>query len=441
MASLIHDGGKRWRVSIIDGTGRRRTLRLKASDSAARATHDHIEHLEQAAGTRHTPPPATARWLADLDDRWHAKLARLGLVEPRGSATLGGWLKTYLDEKRAELKPESLRKLEQTATKLLEHLGADKPLRSITPAQAAAWRAWLTSSGLSVASVKTHVGNCKSIFREAAHRGLVDKSPFERLKGGSTPSSVDRFITREEIESVIEACPTVEYRLLFGLARYAGLRCPSESHLLTWADVDFDEHLLHVKSPKTERHGQGHDSRTVPVEPRLMALIQEAYDLAPEGQERLIVGINGKGALRRRVEAIWTRAGVQPWDRLFQSLRSSCERDWAQHHPQVHVSRWIGHGMLISAKHYLNGDLPEAYARVTGVPNSTLKNHVPQVSQKRAQTGPETGCHGLSGATSTFSGNGDMAGNDRQLQLVSTNDTNVDKWSRGESNPRPVADE
>lgn len=38
---------------------------------------------------------------------------------------------------------------------------------------------------------------------------------------------------------------------LFGLARYAGLRIPSESHLLTWADVDFEKSRLLVRSPKS----------------------------------------------------------------------------------------------------------------------------------------------------------------------------------------------
>jgi integrase len=49
---------------------------------------------------------------------------------------------------------------------------------------------------------------------------------------------------------VIDACPDAEWRLLFGLARYAGLRIPSESHRLTWADVDFERARLTVHSPR-----------------------------------------------------------------------------------------------------------------------------------------------------------------------------------------------
>lgn len=81
--------------------------------------------------------------------------------------------------------------------------------------------------------------------------------------------------------------------MLFGLARYAGLRIPSESHLLTWDDVDFDRGRLTVRSPKTERY-EGHEQRLIPVTPRLMELLYERFDTCSDGEDRLVT-INGKG--------------------------------------------------------------------------------------------------------------------------------------------------
>ena len=45
------------------------------------------------------------------------------------------------------------------------------------------------------------------------------------------------------------ACPDLRFKVVFGPARLAGLRVPSETHLLTWADI-----RLRVRSPKTERY-------------------------------------------------------------------------------------------------------------------------------------------------------------------------------------------
>jgi hypothetical protein len=40
----------------------------------------------------------------------------------------------------------------------------------------------------------------------------------------------------EERNKVLEACPNAEWRLIFALSRFGGLRCPSEHLVLTWAD-------------------------------------------------------------------------------------------------------------------------------------------------------------------------------------------------------------
>jgi hypothetical protein len=41
------------------------------------------------------------------------------------------------------------------------------------------------------------------------------------------------------------------------------------------------------------------------------------------------------------------------WPDLYQTLRASCETEWASKFPQHAVSAWIGHSVDVSAKHYL----------------------------------------------------------------------------------------
>ncbi len=57
--------------------------------------------------------------------------------------------------------------------------------------------------------------------------------------------------------------------------------------------------------------------------------------------------------LHRGLGKIIQRAGLTSWDDLFQALRRSAETDFARTHPQHAVSKWIGHSMAVSERHYL----------------------------------------------------------------------------------------
>ena len=78
------------------------------------------------------------------------------------------------------------------------------------------------------------------MFNAAARRGIIANSPFRDLT--STSIAADReYLDVAASERVPDALPDVQWRILWRLARYAGLRCPSETHRITWADVDFDK--------------------------------------------------------------------------------------------------------------------------------------------------------------------------------------------------------
>jgi len=85
-------------------------------------------------------------------------------------------------------------------------------------------------------------------------------------------------VTRAEAEKVLETCPDAQWRLLFALSRYGGLRCPSEHLALRWADIDWENGRILVRSCKTEHHPGG-DSRLIPLFPEL-----EPYLLAVYGE-------------------------------------------------------------------------------------------------------------------------------------------------------------
>ena len=204
---------------------------------------------------------------------------------------------------------------------------------------------YLQTRGLAEATVRLHTRNAKTIFNDAAERELIRRNPFAGLKSAAIAAVRDRFVTADESGKILEACPGVQWRTLFGLCRYAGLRCSSETHSVTWNGVDWDRRRLTVYACKTD------STRIVPIVPVLFAILQAAFDDAAEGATTIIT--LSKNNLHRNFEAIVSKAGLVPWDDTFQTLRRSCETELAATNPQHAVSAWIGHSMKVSERHYL----------------------------------------------------------------------------------------
>jgi hypothetical protein len=69
------------------------------------------------------------------------------------------------------------------------------------------------------------------------------------------------------------------------------------------------------------------------------------------------------------LERIIRRAGLTPWPKLFQNLRSTRETELAQHHPIHVVCAWLGNSPAVATKHYLqvrDEDFERAARTVTG---------------------------------------------------------------------------
>jgi len=69
-----------------------------------------------------------------------------------------------------------------TRRNLIDHFGADKLLKEITPGDADGWRLYLIGLGLSDNTVRRRCGIAKQFFRAAVRRKLVMVNPFADLK-------------------------------------------------------------------------------------------------------------------------------------------------------------------------------------------------------------------------------------------------------------------
>lgn len=358
MASIGREGkdGERRRIIFRDASGRQQSLRLgKCSDRAARSALAGFERVLEAHRLGTTIHPDGVRWLESIDDRLHARVARLGLVEPRKGAavvTLGELLDRFNES--AVVKPVTLAAYRQAVGSLRAHFGDGAPLNTITAADADEWRKALADSTLAPATVAKRVNVSKTIFRKAVRWGLIVSSPFADLRAGSQ-SNPDRahYVDAETTRAVLAACPDDQWRAIIALSRYAGLRCPSEVVGLTWGDVNWERGRLMVRSVKTEGR-EGHAVRVVPIAPELRTVLLALFVEAEPGVEPVVPRLRDPATnLRTHFLRIIGRAGVKPWPRLFHNLRASCACDWVERFPAHVVAGWLGHSPLIAARHYL----------------------------------------------------------------------------------------
>lgn len=193
------------------------------------------------------------------------------------------------------------------------------------------------------------------MFRASVRWGWLSKSPFDGLRPGSQANPARaRYIPLGTILDVLDACPSIDWKLVMALSRLAGLRCPSEVGGLTWGDINWEKGRLTVLAKKTEHHGGDHAVRVVPICPELRAILADAFEQAEPGATLVVPMAARKGVnLRTHLERIIKKAGHAPWPRLLQNLRASCETDWVEKYPSHVVAKWLGHSPKVAAQHYL----------------------------------------------------------------------------------------
>ncbi len=391
MASVISDPNGRKRIQFIAGDGNRKTIRLgKATLRQAEAIKVRVEQLALAAtGATGVVDDDIVRWLAGLDDPTYGKLAAVGLVAQRENTGLGEFIDRYIQD-RTDVKPTTTTTYTQARRHLTTFFGAEKPLREITEADADLWRLHLIQEGLAEASVRKFAGIAKQLLKAAVKRKLVTLNPFSGLESSAKANKKrEYFVSRHEIDRVLAACPDAEWRLIVGLVRYGGVRCPSEVLTLTWGDVHWEQGRITIHSPKTEHH-EGGESRLIPLFPELLPYLQEVFDealveaVATEGTvaetAHVITRYRQRNSnLRTQFKRIIRKAGLKPWPRLFQNMRSTRETELAESFPLHVVTAWLGNSQLVARKHYLQVT-EEHFARAA----QNAAHSLPE-AQKKAQ--------------------------------------------------------
>ncbi|MCE9590230.1 MAG: site-specific integrase [Planctomycetes bacterium] len=344
------------RILFVDRDGKRRILYCgDMSKTDAQFFKYRVESLVGAQAMQRAPEADVARWLGEVGDDVYSKLVGVGLVEKRDREavpTVDAFIRDYLAE-RADLKPATLTLMGQGRVWLVRHLGESLPIDAVTTADADAYRARMVKAKLAKATIAKRCRYARHYFAVALRRKLVRFNPFEHIKGQVVGNPARReFVPGDVVQRVVDHVPCPQWKLLIALARWGGLRIPSEAFALAWRDVDFKGKRFIVRSSKTEHHDDG-GIRVVPMFPELADHFQAAFDAAPEGSEHVITRYRDSlQNIRTQFARYITAAGVQPWGKLWQNLRASRATELADQYPSHVCAAWLGHTEKIADAFY-----------------------------------------------------------------------------------------
>ena len=426
MASITTQPNGRREIQHVAADGKRRTIRLGACDlRTAEGVRIHVERLATSIASGQPVPMETARWLSTIGAALHQRLARAGLCATRDDAPDAMRLAATIDAYivgRADVTEGTRAVMRQFHKHAVRLLGADRPMRSITVGDANAFRHRMLAD-YSPAYVCKMVKLGRQVFRDAVDHRRIDANPFAAVKAGHQRNRDRLFYVRPDVaRTLIDATPDVELKLTIALARFGGLRVPSELQGLRWGDVAWDAGRMTIRSPKTIIHGRS--SRVVPIFPELRPLLLAAFDAAEPGTEHVVPSLRRRDNLRTKLLRLATSAGVTMWAKPFQNMRASCATDLCSRFPGHVAAEWLGHTDAIAEMHYrqVTDEHYERAASDAGTPGDKAMQNPMQHASESARTQTQAEPENLAFAESC------------EPALVNANE------SEGQSGIRPSAD-
>jgi integrase len=292
--------------------------------------------------------------------------------------TISEWVKTFVALK-PDLGDKARRAYRIAGDKFIEFVGGHTRLDRITASIAAEWVTRLsapvtiekdgtkTEKRLAPATIANYSRHVRCLFNEAMHQGVLVANPFARVR--TQPRKVERswhYVNRELFTRLLNACRNDGWRCFLALQRIAALR-KGESLEAEWRMIDWERRVLTLPESVTKT-GQ---ERAIPLDPELFDLLK-ATRAKRIGTDSLIVPLNevdraSDSNQHSRFRVILKKAGVAPWEDLFQTLRRNAVQDlremlkdpWA-------VTAIAGHSEEVQRKYYLGHVRQADLDRITG---------------------------------------------------------------------------
>jgi hypothetical protein len=208
------------------------------------------------------------------------------------------------------------------------------------------------------------------MFSYGVSLGIVTENPFLSIPCDRklTNSLRQHYVERATITKILEKCNDDRDRLIIVLARFGGLRIPSEIQKLRFCD--FTETVIKIHE----------DTKTGSREVPLFREIREIFSrLSGEPQELIFSGRYGQAWYPwQMLSDCIERSGVERWSKLYNNLRSSCITDLdGIGYPEKVLDAVFGNSAEVRKLHYVQLQKDKAYKKLLAdneLFNTSLQN-------------------------------------------------------------------
>jgi integrase len=262
------------------------------------------------------------------------------------SVTFRAFAQKWLDEKRVEATPSSIRSYITTVHHFIDFLGgerADADLSLISRDDIVKWRGQLVSRLFHV-TVNRHLTTLRSLFKCAKRDAFITENPLEGVSAVAAAKvdcdSARRPFTLSEIQTVLShADPEWQSLIRFGF--YSAQRL-SDLASLRWTNIDLERDEIRFVAQKTRRRVlipicaplrehllslSAPDSPDAPLHPRAFASLQHSHSASALSQQFALLlvqaGLRTNDSLTHRSRGIGRSTRRRREELSFHSLRHS----------------------------------------------------------------------------------------------------------------------
>lgn len=353
-----------------------KTRQISLPGAKLRAAEIIQRHLDELiASKRHRTPPQelTRLWAEKIDADLREQLQEFGLLSIYNDTTTIVELLDQFKEHRSHLENSTVARYQHSIEKATLFFKA-RPLSSLCRADAEDFRRMLLNLKLSENSVRKACSHMSTFVKWMQKREVWTKpNPFDDVPKsvGSAKANKD-MISAEVVREIIAEAPGKEWPALLALARWGGIRVPSEAFPLRWEHITWEPGRIHIEAPKTAH--QGKPSRMIPLFPEILPYLLSLRESQVDGEEWLFpIFLSGDRSMWGRFKRLVVNAGKKPWAHLWNSLRSTRETELAATYPLHVVCEWIGNSHGVARRHYLKAT-DDDYNRATASAENAPKD-------------------------------------------------------------------
>ncbi len=291
---------------------------------------------------------------------------------------------------RRDLSPSTLAGKKQTLEKFLEYMAKTFPevveVRNVHPYHTEHYLNYLRKDH-SASTYNNRLCILREVYRTVMKKAAAKANPWEGYPMRADDSHTRRELTIEELARLVDVAARKghEWRTLFGIAMYTGLRL-GDCCKLTWAEVDIVRSIIQKIPEKTKKYRKGRPV-TVPIHRVLSDLLMQTPVDKRTGYVLPTIGkwaSGGKGGMWRihyRIGKIFSDAGIvssvkvegRKWkapEASFHSLRHTFVSMSANAGVPLHIVQAIvGHESTAMTRHYYHENVAALQRAVEAIPS------------------------------------------------------------------------